>query len=48
VVLHYGLAVKGDLFTLQGNVLLPVLYGIGILILLAMRIPAVRKRLTRS
>ena len=44
-VVHYGLALKGDLFRLQGNVLLPVLYGIGILILLAMRIPAVKKRL---
>jgi len=48
VVLHYGLALKGDLFTLQGNVLLPVLYGLGILILLAMRIQAVKRRLTRS
>ena len=44
-VLHYGLALKGDLFRLQGNVLIPVLYGIGILILLAMRIPAVKRRL---
>ena len=44
-VLHYGLALKGDLFRLQGNVLLPVLYGVGILILLAMRIPAVKRRL---
>jgi len=48
VVLHYGLAVKGDLFRLQGNVMLPVLYGIGILILLAMRIPAVKNKLKRG
>lgn len=47
VVLHYGLALKGDFFTLQGNVLLPALYGLGILILLAMRIPAVKNRLRR-
>jgi sulfoxide reductase heme-binding subunit YedZ len=47
-VLHYGLALKGDLFRLQGNVLLPVLYGVGILILLAMRIPAVKNRLKKS
>jgi len=43
VVVHYGLALKGDFFQLKGNVLLPWLYGIGILILLAMRIPAVKK-----
>jgi len=48
VVLHYGLALKGDFFTLQGNVLLPVLYGLGILILLAMRISAVKNRLKKS
>ena len=44
-VLHYGLALKGDFFRLQGNVLIPALYGVGILILLAMRIPAVKRRL---
>mgnify|MGYP001366470596 CR=1 FL=1 len=43
--LHYGLALKGDLFTLQGNVLIPALYGVGILVLLAMRIPTVKRRL---
>ena len=48
VVVHYGLALKGDFFRLQGNVLLPWLYGIGILILLAMRIPAVKRRLKRN
>lgn len=46
-VIHYGLALKGDLFRLQGNVFLPVLYGVGILILLSMRIPAVKKWLRR-
>ena len=44
-VLHYGLALKGDLFTLQGNVLIPALYGVGVLVLLAMRIPTVKRRL---
>jgi sulfoxide reductase heme-binding subunit YedZ len=47
VVVHYGLALKGDFFQLRGNVLLPWLYGIGILLLLAMRIPAVKRRLRR-
>lgn len=48
VVLHYGLALKGDFFSLQGNVLLPALYGLGILILLAMRIHAIKNRLKKS
>jgi sulfoxide reductase heme-binding subunit YedZ len=42
-ILHYGLAQKGDLFTLRGNVLRPFLWLMLTLVLLAMRIPAVRK-----
>ncbi|WP_172797937.1 protein-methionine-sulfoxide reductase heme-binding subunit MsrQ [Longilinea arvoryzae] len=47
VVIHYGLALKGDFFHLRGNELLPLLYAVVILILLAMRIPWVKRRLKR-
>lgn len=46
-VIHYGLALKGDLFHLRGNELLPLLYAVLISILLAMRIPWIKKRLKR-
>jgi methionine sulfoxide reductase heme-binding subunit len=42
-ILHYGLAQKGDLFTLRGNVIRPFLWLVLTTILLAMRIPGVRK-----
>jgi sulfoxide reductase heme-binding subunit YedZ len=41
-ILHYGLAQKGDLFTLRGNILRPFLWGLLTILLLAMRIPLVR------
>lgn len=47
VVIHYGLSLKGDFFQFKGNVLLPWLYGIAILLLLAMRIPLVKKWIRR-
>jgi sulfoxide reductase heme-binding subunit YedZ len=43
VVVHYGLAVKGDLFRLQGDVVKPALYGLVILILLVLRLPFIRQ-----
>jgi methionine sulfoxide reductase heme-binding subunit len=43
VVLHFGLAVKGDLLRLQGDIARPVMAGVVVLILLAMRLPYVRK-----
>lgn len=43
VILHYAWAKKGDLFTLSGDVLKPLLWGVVIIILLVLRIPAVRK-----
>lgn len=46
VVLHYGWAVKGDFFRLQGNILLPLLAGITVLFLLAVRLPPVRRRIS--
>jgi methionine sulfoxide reductase heme-binding subunit len=42
-ILHYGLAQKGDLFTLRGNILRPALWLLLTIVLLAFRLPAVRK-----
>jgi methionine sulfoxide reductase heme-binding subunit len=42
-ILHYGLAQKGDLFTLRGNELRPFLWGLLTFLLLAFRIPPVRR-----
>jgi sulfoxide reductase heme-binding subunit YedZ len=43
VVLHYAWAKKGDLFRLQGDIVRPAIYGLIVLILLALRLPPVRK-----
>jgi methionine sulfoxide reductase heme-binding subunit len=45
VVLHYLWSKKGDIFSLQGEILKPMIYGIIIAILLIFRIPPVRKAL---
>ncbi len=42
-VLHYAWSKKGDLFTLSGDILRPLIYGLILAILLILRIPAVRK-----
>jgi sulfoxide reductase heme-binding subunit YedZ len=42
-ILHYGLAQKGDLFTLHGNILRPFLWLLLTTVLLAMRLPVVRR-----
>jgi sulfoxide reductase heme-binding subunit YedZ len=42
-VLHFGLSKKGDFFQLQGDVIRPFIYGLVVLTLLALRIPAIRK-----
>jgi len=42
-VLHYIWSKKGDILSLQGEVLKPALYGLAVLIFLILRIPAVRK-----
>ena len=42
-ILHYGLAQKGDLFTLRGNILRPFLWFLLTFILLVMRLPIIRK-----
>jgi len=43
LILHFAWARKGDIFTLQGNVLQPFIYGTIVIILLVLRIPALRK-----
>jgi methionine sulfoxide reductase heme-binding subunit len=41
-ILHYGLAQKGDIFTLRGNISRPVFWGLLTILLLVLRIPAIR------
>ncbi len=48
VVFHDFLAQKADLTRLQGNVLLPLIYGILVTILLVLRIPAVKRLVSRQ
>ena len=43
VVVHYALAKKGDLFSLQGDVVRPFIYGIIVVILLLIRYKPIRK-----
>ncbi len=43
IVLHYALAKKGDLFTLQGDVVRPFIYAVLVTILLVLRIKPVKK-----
>jgi len=45
VVLHYLWSKKGDILSLQGEVLKPLTYGLLIAIFLIMRIPLIRKTL---
>jgi methionine sulfoxide reductase heme-binding subunit len=48
VVLHFAWAVKGDIFTLQGDILRPLLAGIIIITLLILRLPPIRRLLRRQ
>jgi len=43
VVLHYLWSKKGDILSLQGEILKPLIYGLVIAIFLIMRIPPIRK-----
>ena len=45
VTLHYAWSKKGDIFTLQGDVIRPFVYGLVIAIFFILRIPAIRKAL---
>ena len=47
VVLHFAWARKGNLTALSGDVLLPLAFGVGALILLTLRLPAVRRWIAR-
>ena len=42
-VLHYAWGKKGDFFALQGEIIRPLIYAVIILLLLAIRIPLVRR-----
>lgn len=44
-VLHYAWSKKGDLFALSGDIVRPLIYGLAVLLLLLLRIPALRKRI---
>ena len=46
IVLHYALAKKGDIFSLQGDVVRPFIYGLIVILLLVFRIKPVKKALT--
>lgn len=47
VVIHYSWAVKGTLSSLQGNIAQPLLFGGVVVLLLILRIPAVKKSVVR-
>lgn len=42
VIIHFAWSLKGDIFSLQGDVIKPLIYGIIILLLLSLRIPPVK------
>jgi sulfoxide reductase heme-binding subunit YedZ len=48
VVLHYAWGKKGNIFALQGDILLPLIYGLIFLLLMFLRIPAVRRWLASA
>jgi len=45
LVLHYAWGKKGDFFALQGEIIRPLIYGLVVVLLLIMRVPAVRRAL---
>ena len=45
VVLHYAWGKKGDFFSLRGEIVRPLIYGLIVVILLIFRIPQVRRAL---
>ncbi len=46
VIVHFAWSLKGDIFTLQGDVIKPLIYGMIVLLLLVLRVPAVKKLFT--
>jgi sulfoxide reductase heme-binding subunit YedZ len=45
-VVHYALSRKGDILHLQGDVVRPLIYGLIVLIVLALRLPVLRRLVT--
>jgi sulfoxide reductase heme-binding subunit YedZ len=43
IVIHYAWAKKGDIFSLQGDIIKPLIYGIIVIVLLVVRIKPVKK-----
>jgi methionine sulfoxide reductase heme-binding subunit len=43
VILHFGWSVKGDFFHLRGDIFRPLVAGLIVILLLVLRIPAVRR-----
>jgi sulfoxide reductase heme-binding subunit YedZ len=46
VVLHYILSVKGSILLLRGAIITPVEYGLGVAVLLILRLPFIRRFFT--
>ncbi len=42
VILHFGMVVKGNLFLLQGDYSLPLIYAVVVILLLVLRIPGIK------
>jgi len=47
VIIHFAWARKGDIFSLQGDVLQPFIYGLIVLLLLGLRLPLVKTFFTK-
>lgn len=47
VILHYAWVVKGDVLGISGDVLEPILYGAALALLLAVRVPPLRRAILR-
>ncbi len=45
LILHFAWARKGDIFSLQGDVLQPLIYGVLVILFLVVRIPVIRRKL---
>jgi sulfoxide reductase heme-binding subunit YedZ len=48
VIIHYGWSLKGNLFELRGNVLQPLLWGMVWILLLVLRLPPLRRFVSRT
>jgi sulfoxide reductase heme-binding subunit YedZ len=46
VIFHYALSQKGDIFSLQGNILKPLVWGMVVVLLLVLRLPWVRRKIS--